>query len=430
MEKKYKDYINQIEKRQNIATLVETIKIIGLLGQYDSPFQAGKMFGYQLDVANTLFLTSFDKLESDLIKDNFIVSLENVYNEELYKDLDELDLVDPILSKKIHDLYQKMRISIEYIQHNTDTKSINLINLLLENKKSEKVIELLVSENVSNSLKKDIIKNIISNYPRDLKKIFSTIPSSFYGYTEEKTSYIERFKELLDKNLAVLLDEPRYIEETITKIIKTKCPDYLTKCSAKDIIEFFISHNLVNINNINWNIEYEPQNTKISSAAAGYVTGNYILGEYLYSLPSNKEIEEEIKKASDDAILEYLIKNDNMLNFKEFIENINYESTPEKLNQITKLILKNHVKKPNLLDQNRLSEIIDILLRKTKKEDYRAMKKAIIDMKANTDMNKLNKEKQEFTRRLKIISNSLLENYPATRKVGDLQLINQSKNTK
>lgn len=423
---KIEEYKKQIDTKQNIASLVESIKIIGMFGDISSPFQTEKKYGYQFDIARTLFLTLFDELQNDLIKNNFIISLENISIDGLREDLYKLDQTNPILSKKISDLYNKMRNSFEYIQHTTGLKKIDLINLLLDSGLEEKVVELIVSENVPNTLKNDIFKNIVSNRANSLKRIFSIIPNSFYYYTDGKISYTERFRNLLDKNLAEFLNDPEYIEETVRTALKTRYLDESTRYDVKDIVEFFVEHNLVNMNNITWYYEQ----TEISSAAAGYVTGNFSVGKYLYSLGSYKQTEPTIRLNSDKVIIEQLLENGYDGNLEEFIKNKNYEGAPEKLNHLMKVILRNRAKKPNIIKLERLDKIIDILLRKTKKQDYKAMKQAITDIKENTDMDKLIVERQEFTRRLRIISDSLLESYPATKIVRDVQLTKTPKNTK
>lgn len=260
-----------------------------------------------------------------------------------------------------------MSVSFQYIQHRTDTKAVNLISLLLENGQIEQVIELIVSEDVPNELKKDILQNIISNYPKLLVKMPDIIPSSYFYY-DGKSNFKERFEKILNQNLKEVLNDSYYIGKIIRTQINSEYTDEQTRFMVKGVIEFFVKHNLVDINDINWRYN----GTVVSSAAAGYISGNYYLGNYLYSLESYKQTEPTIRLNSDKVILEKLLQRNNMA-FDEFIKNKNYESTPEKLNYLMEVLLKIQPVNSDTITRERLDEIINILLRKTKKQDYKAM---------------------------------------------------------
>lgn len=174
------------------------------------------------------------------------------------------------------------------------------------------------------------------------------------------------------------------------------------------------------MNSINWMQDQQI----ISSAAAGYIMGNNILGRYLYSLPTYKQLDPTIRQNSDIAIMEALLKRPFKNELIMFLQSANFESTPEKLNRLMQIIVQGQPSNPNIID---IEIIIGILLRKTKKKDYKAMKKAIEDLKTNVDIDLLNKKRQELTRKLRTINDSLLDQYPATRVIKSLNLTMKDK---
>lgn len=203
--------------------------------------------------------------------------------------------------------------------------------------------------------------------------------------------------------------------------MKCKYPDEMTKTQVKDEVKFFVEHNLVNINDIDWT--YKEQ--EITSAATGYITRNPYLGDYLYSLPSYQKRNDEIRKNSDKIILETLLKRD-YYDFRSFIRQQSYENTPDKLNHIMQIILEN----PNIIDNKQLDETINILLRKTKKQDYKEVKRIIADIQANMQTNQINfdptklKEKrQELTATLQMISSLLNQTTGADVSINQLKYV-------
>ena len=121
-----------------------------------------------------------------------------------------------------------------------------------------------------------------------------------------------------------------------------------------------------------------------------------------------------------EALLKRPFKNELIM----FLQSANFESTPEKLNRLMQIIVQGQPSNPNIID---IEIIIGILLRKTKKKDYKAMKKAIEDLKTNVDIDLLNKKRQELTRKLRTINDSLLDQYPATRVIKSLNLTMKDK---
>ena len=71
-----------------------------------------------------------------------------------------------------------------------------------------------------------------------------------------------------------------------------------------------------------------------------------------------------------EALLKRPFKNELIM----FLQSANFESTPEKLNRLMQIIVQDQPSNPNIID---IEIIIGILLRKTKKKDYKAMKKAL-----------------------------------------------------
>lgn len=400
------DYQNKIKTKQNMALLIESIKIMGKYGRIESPFQVEEQYGYQFDIANTLFLNLFAELRTQFINDKFIIELENISISGIYPSLRQVAETHPELCKKTVDLYEKMRESYRYIQDRVGTETINLINLLIENGQAEKVVELFVSEDVPNYLKDHIVRNIVLNYPESLKKIFDIIPRSYcdYGSKDEDK---EKFKEMLNQNLTTVLKDVTYIENTIRTMINSKYSDEVARFKVKDIVEFFVGRNLVDINEITWN--YQPHAELISSAAVGYITNNVYLGEYLYGQPTYQHLNPTIRTESDKVILYCLLEKRNGMGFEDFIKQENYESTPEKLNYIMNTILEIQIEKPDLFNPTEIDEIINILLKKTKKEDYETMQKVITDLKSNVNINLIEEEREELRNRLKRTCDSLIE---------------------
>lgn len=420
---KIENYKQEIRIKQNIALLIESTKVLGIYRNTTdfTPFELTDAHGYIFDVAKKTFLNLFDDLRSVLIEKGFIINLTNNDVDIPTEDLKVLKETNPVVNKSIDDFYQNMSVSFQYIQHRTDTKAVNLISLLLENGQIEQVIELIVSEDVPNELKKDILQNIISNYPKLLVKMPDIIPSSYFYY-DGKSNFKERFEKILNQNLKEVLNDSYYIGKIIRTQINSEYTDEQTRFMVKGVIEFFVKHNLVDINDINWRYN----GTVVSSAAAGYISGNYYLGNYLYSLESYKQTEPTIRLNSDKVILEKLLQRNNMA-FDEFIKNKNYESTPEKLNYLMEVLLKIQPVNSDIITRERLDEIINILLRKTKKQDYKAMQQAIYDIKINTDINLLNDLRQELASKLNIVSSSLLDQYPATKIINELNLKPKTK---
>lgn len=91
------------------------------------------------------------------------------------------------------------------------------------------------------------------------------------------------------------------------------------------------------------------------------------------------------------------------------------------------VLLKIQPVNSDIITRERLDEIINILLRKTKKQDYKAMQQAIYDIKINTDINLLNDLRQELASKLNIVSSSLLDQYPATKIINELNLKPKTK---
>ncbi len=416
IQEKFEGYQKQIITRQKYFLLIESIKVLGKYRGIESILQLQKEHGYQFDIANNLFLTLFDELQKDLIIKDFIIDLDYITIDGFCESLNEFYKIDPLLSNKIDNLYGKMRESFYYLQHwigeNQDYR-VDLISLLLENGQNEKIVELVVSGNVPNFTKKNILHNIISNYPDKLEEIFDTIPSLYVSRHYEIDDK-EKFKRVLNQSLREVLDDSIKNEIIIRKAIND---DNIGRGNVRCIVQFFIEHNLIDINKVTWTY----QESIVSSAAAAYITGDDCLGRYLYSLPAYQQTDSMVRTNSDKAILENLLKRKFYFDLTQFIQNKNYESTPEKLGYIMQVILELQPKNPDIIDDIHLDRIIDILLRKTKKKDYKDMKRAIADIKTNTDINLLNEKRQEFTRKFRMLNDLLLSTVTATTVIKDLE---------
>lgn len=316
-----------------------------------------------------------------------------------------------------------MEKSFHNLRSLVSERTINIITLLIDKGFVEEVVELIVSDKIPMELKREIMEHIVYNHFGQLNEIFDRIPASDCDYADYDIEYRKQFKELLDQNLKAIFDDPLFIKSTIRNLLMTKYCFENEKNDVLNAIEFFVKHNLIDMNSINW---LQDQQT-ISSAAAGYIMGNNILGRYLYSLPTYKQLDPTIRQNSDIAIMEALLKRPIKNELIMFLQSANFESTPEKLNRLMQIIVQNQPTTPEIIDKTTLEVIIGILLRKTKKKDYKAMKRAVEDLKTNVDIDLLNKNRQELSRKLRTIGDSLLDQYPATRVIKSLNLTMKDK---
>ncbi len=411
----FKNYQSQMELKQNIALLIEALQVL-MRPEGTNSIESSR---YQIDIVQNLLSTLFDDLQNYIIQNGINIDLNSTFIEGFYEALKEQD-DDIMASRKTLNRYRKMEKSFHNLRLLVSESTINIITLLIDKGFVEEVVELIVSGKIPMELKREIMEHIVYNHFGQLNEIFDRIPASDCDYDDYDIEYRKQFKELLDQNLKAIFNDPLFIKSTIRNLLMTKYCSENEKNDVLNAIEFFVKHNLIDMNSINWLQDKQI----ISSAAAGYIMGNNILGRYLYSLPTYKQLDPTIRQNSDIAIMEALLKRPFKNELIMFLQSANFESTPEKLNRLMQIIVQDQPSNPNIID---IEIIIGILLRKTKKKDYKAMKKAIEDLKTNVDIDLLNKKRQELTRKLRTINDSLLDQYPATRVIKSLNLTMKDK---
>jgi hypothetical protein len=357
----------------------------------------------------------FNELFDDLVANDFIVDLKNERDETLDKATreEEQQNTKNMSIIEMDNIHSNIYDTYNYMNYEFKIKSLDMIMVMLETKQYDKLFKIIVSDKIEKSQKIAIIKKIIENAPRNLEEIFTSVPDDYHFYGRDM-DYRDYFKALINNNLLILNDEKEYIETKIRSAIKdTQYIDCETRFNVRQFIKFFIDHNLVDINEINW----DYKGLKVSSACAGYITRNDELGKYLYNLPSYRNIDKDIRKDSDMALMKYFLTNRH--DIFEFITLINFEATPEKLRYLESLILKAQTTNLNFIKDKDIKKIVDCFLKKTKKVYYKEMQKAIISLQTNSDPEMLKKARANFTKALQNICNPLLEQVPAKSNVAD-----------
>lgn len=267
-----------------------------------------------------------------------------------------------------------------------------------------------------------ILDTIIVKCPDKLKDIFKTIPESYYNPSENKESNQQVVEQLLNKNLQhVFSDKKEYIEVVIKTIIKAYYSDSMSLIVASNIIKFFIDRNLIDINTIVWNYEGK----EVTTAAAAYVMGKEDLAKYLYSLPGYLDNDKLIKDTSDMVIAGHIITSHYPYEIEKFINQPNYTNDKEKFFCVMEMIderikYDSENKSSCTIDAE---SIMNILLKKTKKEDYKAIQKEFAAKKTNEQL--LQAKRQQLTATLANLNNYLLENEPAKKKIKEVEFNKQ-----
>lgn len=467
--RKYQQKMREIAKRQELIGMLEAVIV---LGKYlpDEEKKMGRFYGIpgnqhllpMVDLAHQTFYKTFYKILPDLLKKDFIIDLS--YEEFYERGLcDHIENVDDDKNDILEKEYNNMTISYEkFIRSydstlfkNNDKCKINLIDFLLENDMYEVVTNLLISDQVSGKQKFNILKEILEHQDNfNFYTLFDTIPSTYkpHNYANKE----QEFNEKLFANLSELRNKiaGNYFEEFLGYKIRNCIFD---EWSFKQVINKLIQFNLIDINES----LYFYQGKKITNAVALYLYGLEELATYLYNLPSYKEIDDKIIYDSDKALLELSDKKDfqwdnsvyKLIRGKNIdqvyytckpvknrkksiywlIEGKNFTNNSDRMLYILNFIDKWNSSNDDCYTEEEINEIIDILIRKTKKEDYKEVKRVLEERKQKQFLEKqkqfleeqnqvvLAQKRQEFTSLLRNLDDTLLESVPARKKIKEIE---------
>jgi hypothetical protein len=369
----------------------------------------------QFDLNRTLILTLFNELFDRLIKNGFYINLNdrnvNYYDfRKLIKGNTEFSTAESLYNMGI------LTDSINYLASKYETKKIDVIQLLIENGQYSLITKIITSEKINDKSKIELIKRVINSGPDKLMEIFSE-DSKENRFFELVRGSKGNAKNLVEQNLSKIKSENVYIEKKIRETINQDFKDEFSRFNAREFIKFFVNFNLVNMNNIIW----DYKGNDISSAAAALILHNSYLSQYLYDLPNYKETNKDVKDASDKIILSRLLGG--RWDLKHFLKTINFEATPDKLKHIEKEILRMREQSNRKIDKETIEEIVYLFLRKTKKEYYKEMLKAIESLRKNIDEKALADKRKQLVGVLKDFNTVLLEQVPAKTNVGSVKII-------
>lgn len=437
VEREYKEFKKEVERKQEIAIMLESIKILGkyLPNEeiksdqfYYSRYYEG-FLSFEIDIAHTNFYKSFYKMLPELIENDFKITLGNVSIDGL----DEWFKTADIDSKKRNELkrdYYNMRTSfdiLEYVNQNKRIPSVNLLVWFVENKMYEVLVNLLVSDEVPLEQKFTILDKALCEGDEEFCALLSTIPSTYMR--NEWQVRKELFNELLSKNLQqVYMSQKDYFQKIVIKNIKECYSDRISEGQADKVIKSFIKFNLVDMNEITFNYK----GTEITSAVAAEVRGRHDLASFLYNLPEYIKTDSKLRCQSDKVLLDLAIhkvpKYRNDLNIYNIINRKNYVNTSEKTCYILDEIDKNNsiAKISDDYTEEEIGKILEILLRKTPKEEYKKLKQelnsrkqVLVDEKMNEEL--LFQKRQELTTTLGKLNDYLLNNEPAKKKIKEIE---------
>ena len=165
-----------------------------------------------------------------------------------------------------------------------------------------------------------------------------------------------------------------------------------------------------------------------------YIYGKEDLALFLYELPSYKKIDSKIKDNTDMLLLKRGNK-DSKNGFDWLINRENFNNTCDKMLYILDFIDGSNSGKycsGYKYTEEDINEIIDTLIRKTKKEDYKEVKRVLENRKRNQLIEEqkqflekqkqalLTQKRQEFTSLLRNLDDTLLETVPAKKKIKEI----------
>lgn len=414
-------YKKDILQNQKYVMLLEALE---MKGKHPSVYTGLQLYGSKdttvavtADLAIATFENLFDELQESLATDNFNISLDSSEIDGFWNVVEEIQKIDPLnmFASEMEVLYGRLRNSSALIKQNLGKDTINLIDELIRNEQYSSVVELMVSDKISSTVKGAVLNKIINEHSNCVKKIFDEIPGKYRPYKNSDEGKC-KFRGMLDQNLVA--NKPGNIQGKIREMIRTNHGDWQSKNSVQEFVEFCVEHHLVDINELTWSctgFAYQ----KASTAAVAFFRGFNELGRYLYSLPSYKKTREDVRTESDKIIIASLFR-PRIWELKNFFELDNFESSPEKLDYLKQVIIDEQPLHPNIISAKDLEDIISILLRRTKKKDYKAMKASIVAIKRDADINLLNQRRRELVGYMKEKTTPLYEQYPAVKTIGDI----------
>lgn len=418
--------VNKIKKRIELIELIEeSSKYNGI----ESPYQIDRKHSLDFDFKNRELHFIFDDILEDLIELDFKIDLDiRKIEKEINVKLDSLSNLDlnNIELLKTKSLIGMLVDSYHYLQRVSESKEVNIFDMLLENKKIELILEIIISDKVKINQKKYLLNQMMNKYPH-LVSSLDNMPSLFY-YAQEcdyKKLYEEKFSQELhlifcdkEENIAIVRDN-----------LKEERKDEITKINRRNVIKFFIDNKLVDINEINWS---HKNYSEINFAAASFLLGFDGLGKFIYSMDGYKKTDNNIREASDKLIIDILIRDLGCLksvnDLCELIENPNFEGSPEKFDYLINLFVKKYIENPTDKFKKEINKVVNILLRKTKKEDYKIIKEYIKNLDINMNSDLLEQKRKNLTSVLGSINDSLMEQVPAKTKIKDIKF-QQEKGT-
>ncbi len=447
-EKKQKEYqqkMSEIEKRQELIGMLEAIIV---LGKYlpDEEKKMNRFYGIpgdqdllpMVDLAHQTFYKTFYKMLPNLLKENFIIDLSNkkFYKRKLGDRVENIDDdKNDILEKEFHNMTISYDKFTSTLFKNNDEFKIDLIDFLIENDMYEVVTNLLISYQVSGEQKFNILVKTLEHHDSDcFNKLLSTIPSTYkpHKYANKE----QEFNDLLFDNLSELREKYKIANNYFNEFVKgyicdRRDKDSLSKWNLEKAIKNLIQFNLIDINELLFYYNCE----EITSAGAAYIYGKSDdLVFYLYELPSYRKIDSKIKDNTDMLLLE-LDYNHLKDNFNWLINRKNFNNTCDKMLYILDFIDSCNSGKCCFdyhYTEEDINEIIDTLIRKTKKEDYKEVKRVLEERKQKQLLEEQNQllekqeqalltqKRQEFTSLLRNLDDTLLETVPAKKKIKEI----------
>ncbi len=447
-EKKQKEYqqkMGEIEKCQELIGMLEAIIV---LGKYlpDEEKKMNRFYGISgdqdllpiIDLAHQTFYKTFYKMLPDLLKNDFVIDLsfKRIYKSKLGNCIENIDdEKNDILEKE----YNNLTISYDKFIYNffkdNDGCKIDLIDFLIENDMYEVVTNLLISYQVSGEQKFNILVKTLEHHDSEcFNKLLNTIPSTYkpHKYANKE----QEFNDVLFDNLSELREKYKIANNYFNEFVKGYICDRrdkgsLSKWNLEKAIKNLIQFNLIDINELLFYYNGE----EITSAGAAYIYGQSAdLAFYLYELPSYKKIDSEIKDNTDMLLLKLGYKHSKD-NFDWLINRKNFNNTCDKMLYILDFIDRCNSGKCCFdyhYTEEDINEIMDVLIRKTKKEDYKEVKRGLENRKRNQLLEEqkqllekqeqalLTQKRQEFTSLLRNLDDTLLETVPAKKKIKEI----------
>ena len=442
----YNELKKAIEKKQELIGMLESIIILGKYlpnEEYKSDSfcsytysKDNGIIGTIIDLAHQTFYKTFHKMLPELLKNDFILQITE-YNFRLEKVESYIEDINNNKSKreKLKIQYYNMLESFKNCSFNIANGKIDLIDFLTKNKMYEVVANLLISDQVSGEQKFNILVKTLEHHgSKCFNKLLSTIPSTYkpHKYANKE----QEFNDELFDNLSELREKYKIANNYFNEFVKDyicdrRDKDSLSKLNLEKAIKNLIQFNLIDINELLFYYNCE----EITSAGAAYIYGKSDdLVFYLYELPSYRKIDSKINDNTDMLLLE-LDYNHLKDNFNWLINRKNFNNTCDKMLYILDFIDKSNSGKCCFdchYTEEDINEIIDTLIRKTKKEDYKEVKRVLEERKQKQFLEEQNQllekqeqalltqKRQELTSLLRNLDDTLLETVPAKKKIKEI----------